>query len=342
MPYVGMQLEQQPLFGGDGRDAAAMRRWRRKLAEDEVSLLGRLPSRLVLIGTDFVRVGKLTPDDELEDQRMAAVFNVGARQPDVVRALREGEAVIDGRRVLALLEYNPLGRSFWLATRHFGANAVEVGVFHGEWIEREGVGLDELEEPFRDWVDIGGLSVELTEATTTAKPLDLPDIRVATRRLTAALPKDVRAFTDRVGEFLDRELVTGTLPGDHIITFHGRDIEHAVITGKTSIPFDDLIRAFAARGPADAVVVVHPGIVDYDGVKHRAFLMEAEYAGTCHVRALMLRFGANGKIDGFKVVHQEAPAVGPQGRWLGVAPTSGTIDLFPMGRSPLGPQTGEA
>lgn len=204
-------LEQHPLFDLDVHDAAATRDWRKRSIEQEVMLTGQLPLRMVHVGVGVQRIGKLElrlePKIELEH---AAVFLMVSRQPDIVRSYREGEITVeeaDGKyRAVVTLEYaHPTGR-WWTARRRVGTNQVSVGVFHGDWVETEGEGLEALEERLREWVDTTG--VELGDSHQELTPNDtMPEILCGVSTLNAQPPLQAQVFADIVGNMVDKQLV---------------------------------------------------------------------------------------------------------------------------------------
>jgi len=337
---IAFRLEQHPVFDLDANDPGAVRRWRTRCIEDEVMLAGHLPSRMVLVGTGVQRVGSLTPTLEpKEDLKHAALFRLCAGQPEVVRAYREGEITVEEHgaryRAAALVEWDHRTGRWWAAQRRIGTNAVSVGVFHGDWLVREGDGLDTLGEPLRSWVDTEGVELGASDFTYTPKNEPMPDLLYTTHTLNRLPPPDPMAYADIVGELRDREVQTKLPAGFEILAFRGTEVEHYILGSALSLPMDDFVRAIAQRGPAEAVALRFLGVATVDGESFRAVLCTVECAGRVHDRALALRFGPDGRVTGVRVLHQERGPVPEGGLWLGVPPKHAEIDLFLLG--PQGP-----
>jgi hypothetical protein len=329
-----LQLEQLPLFDLDPHDAAAARAWRLRSIEHEVSLTGALPLRMVLVGVGVQRIGhlelRLEPKIELEH---AALFSMSAAQPDVVRAYREGELTVeeaDGRyRAVVTLEYAHATGRWWTARRRVGTNQVAVGVFHGEWVEEEGVGLESLDERLREWVDTTGITLGESSHELTPNPT-MPELLCGMATLNGQPPLDAKVFAEIVGNMVDAQLAREYPTGIEVFAFKGREVEHFLVRGQVPFPIDDLVRAIAARGPADAVALRYPGVAEIDGESHRAVFCAVECAGRRHDRVVALKFD-QGKPVASRAFHQELGPVGPDGCWLGVQPKNAEVTLFVMG-----------
>lgn len=329
-----LQLQQQPLFDLDPHDAAAARAWRLRRIEHEVTLTGALPPRMVLVGVGVQRLGHLEPrlEPDLELQH-AALFSLAAQQPDVVRAFREGELTVeegDGRyRVVVTLEYAHATGRWWTAQRRVGTNQVAVGVFHGEWREREGVGLEALDERLREWVDTGG--IQLGEATHELTPdPTIPELLCGIATLNAQPPPDAKVYAEIVGGMVDPELAQRLPTGLEVFAFVGLEVHHFLVRGALPFPIDDLVRAIAARGPADAVALRYPGVAEIDGESHRAVFCAVECAGRRHDRVVALAL-EQGRPVALRAFHHDVGPVGPEGCWLGVAPKNAEVTLFLLG-----------
>lgn len=330
------QLEQQPLFDLDPRDSRVARAWRVRCVEDEVRLTGRLPLRMVFVGEGFTRMGlvtlRLEPKEELGH---AAMFQLFAQQPDVVRAYREGEITVEDEgsryRAVALLEWDHASGRWWSAQRRVGTNAVAVGMLHGEWVEREGTGLEELGEPLQEWVDTTGVELGESGVQFTPRTDPMPDLLFTTHTLNVPLPDEPRAITDLVGGLRDQELQTQLPQGFEVFAFAGSQIEHFILKSAISFPIDDFVRAVGQRLPAEAIAIRYPGVAEIDGEGFRALFVVAERSGHSHERITALRLTAEGKVDGIRILHHERGPVGEDGMWIGKKPVHAEIELFLMG-----------
>lgn len=118
--------------------------------------------------------------------------------------------------------------------------------------------------------------------------------------------------------------------GFEVFAFKGRQIEHVILRGEIAIPIDDIVRAIAARGRAEAVALRHPGVAEVDGESYRAVFCGVEFAGRRVDRVVALKFGPQGKPVASRVLYDDRGAVSQEGCWLGVKPKHAEIDLFMM------------
>lgn len=131
-----------------------------------MALTGRHRSAFVYVmeGTsEHVPVGKA--EDIGKETILAALFQDLARREGVVRAFREGERLVEvegrtRRAAAVVVEWELAGGAWWLAWRLFGTGEASVGVFHGDRLVREGTTFDELDEPFREWLDRATATIE--------------------------------------------------------------------------------------------------------------------------------------------------------------------------------------
>jgi hypothetical protein len=342
---IRFQLRQLPLFDLDVADPRAVRDWRLRCIVDEVQMTGALPTRMVLVGQGVQRIGDLPPKLEADAEiQYAAMFRMCATQPEIARAYREGEISVPGPddtrvRVAVCLEYAHDTHRWWLAQRRVGTGAASVGVFHGEWEEREGEGLDALDDALREWVDTTGVDLGASSQVLTPKE-DVPDVLLGVFELPEVPPPDPKVYAQIVGDALDPQLRDGLPLGISILTFQGRRVEHVFLEGQIALPLDDLIRAFAARASADAVAVRMVDVIQLGQESYRAVLCSVEAAGRLYIRAVALQFGPDGRPSGYQPLERDGGPVPPEGLWLGVPPKNGDVTLFrrqaPGGEAPEG------
>jgi hypothetical protein len=161
---IRFTLEEYAYPGLDPHDAASLRAWRMACVASDVTRHGALMSRMVHVGVDLLRVGVLDAAFDPTLERMqAAVFSATASQPGIGRSYREGEILVDGpagkRRAVVALEFSFRTGRWWAAHRSVGTNRDGVGVFHGQWVEREGQGIERLDDTLRGWVDTSDVAL---------------------------------------------------------------------------------------------------------------------------------------------------------------------------------------
>lgn len=315
-----LEGDRRPLYG-DVRDVGALRSWARTNAETEVAMTGRLRSAFVYAMDGH---SEHMPVDKAEDigkeTILAALFRDLGRRDGVLRAFRQGERFVEvdgrGRRAATLLEWDLATGSWWLAWRLFGTGESSVGVFHGDWQERVGTTLDELDEPFREWLDRGTATIETKGQSVT--PGAGEDIRCATIPWPA-LPPDPAGVGVQIAqaffpEFLQRPL-------DYLILFACREgsLERWELRGKLGLTIDDLARGIAAQAPTEAMAFLTPSVIEIGGVTRRCYKMLVERSGRLGQFMMPLEF-KDGKIAGGQLKYCDEGPVPPGGQWIGVAP----------------------
>jgi hypothetical protein len=323
-----LEGERRPLFG-DVRDSGALRAWARTNAETEVALTGRLRSAFVYVmeGTsEHMPVGKA--EDVGKETILAALFHDLARREGVVRAFREGERLVDVdgriRRAAVIVECDLATGAWWLAWRLFGTGEASVGVFHGDWQERAGTTLEQLEEPFREWLDRGTATIETKRHQLLPGPAE--DIRAATIPWPP-LPPDVPGVGVQIAQAFIPEFLQRPLDFHVIFACREGALERWEVRGRLGVPIDDLIRAIAAQAQAEAVAYMLPSVIELGGVTRRCYRMLVERGG--HVGQFVLPLDIKGgKIQGGELKYKdEGPA---KHQWIGVAPEH-PVDLRMQG-----------
>lgn len=317
---VQIQIHRAPLEDLDPRDAIAARRWVREVVSDAFALTGALPPQVRLLGDGFSETIPLHGLAPLgEEARAAAVF-VGLDRPGVLRRLREGHAIVDGRHVIAVLDW---GDGWWLATRRVGQGADHVGVFHGPWEERSGAGLDDLPDPFRAWADAEGAVVALHGATMTPPPP--AEIEGSMMPLDSPPPPDPAQLANALGPLLDVEVAEGRVKGLIALVFTRDALWRYDLPPNLPGPLDELVRTFADRPDTIGVAVVHPCVVETPQGTVRGWAYAVEAGGKRVDRVMLLKRTDDGRILK-KVVLQEREA----GLWLGKKPR-GDVTLSALG-----------
>ncbi|MEQ1823861.1 MAG: hypothetical protein ABL949_15240, partial [Fimbriimonadaceae bacterium] len=132
-------------------------------------------------------------------------------------------------------------------------------------------------------VELGDSHQELTPNDT------MPEILCGVATLNAQPPLQAQVFADIVGNMVDQQLMNQYPMGFEVFAFKGQQVEHFILRGTIPFPIDDLVRAIAARGPADAVALRYPGVAEVDGESHRAVFCAVECAGRRHDRVVALK-----------------------------------------------------
>lgn len=315
-----LEGDRRPIYG-DVRDTSALRAWMRTNADNEVALTGRLRSAFVYVMdglSEHMPVGKA--EDLGKETILAALFRDLAARDGMVRAFRQGERRVEvdgrGRRAAAIVELDLATGRWWLAWRLFGTGEASVGVFHGEWQEQEGASLEELDEPFREWLDAGTATIEMKGQSVT--PGSTQDIRCATIPWPP-LPPDAAGVGVQIAQAFFPEFLRKPL--DHLIVFACREgaLERWELRGKLSLPTDDLIRGIAAQGSAEAMAFLTPSVIQLGGVTRRCYRMLVERSGRLAQLVLPLDI-KDGKVQGGELKYRDEGPVPPGGHWIGVAP----------------------
>jgi len=342
--HLEIQLQREPLVG-DAADLAALRQGLLHHLEEVVSMKGGVDADMIFVYPGF---GEVVLARALGDEPTAAAFfraYQGSGQVPLHR-IRRGEARLKvgdrSRRVVAILQLLPGdGDPWWLAWRPFGVSKDGVGILYDGWVEREGAGVDALEDPFQAW--IRAEKAEITSLQTGDPGPDAPeDIRMAVTQVRGDLPDHPCAVADIIGRMIHEEVLTRGLPKLLVFVFRPGTLERWEVGGHLRVPVEDFVRAVAGQGPADAVAIVHSGVMEMpDGGEHlRCIVVVAERNGKIGERRLPLRF-EDGKVTALPPLYRERREVAPGTGWIGVA-SSTEVNLSPAGFEGLVGGVGEA
>ncbi len=319
--HFHLEGERRPLFG-DARDLAGVRDLVLTNAANEVALTGRLRSAFVYVldgNQEHMPVDKA--EDLGKETILAGLFRNLAQRNGVLRAFRQGERRVEvdgrGRRAAAVLELDMATGGWWLASRLFGTGEASVGVFHGEWEEREGAALDELDEPFREWLDAGTSTIEIKGQAVEPGPGE--DIRCATIPWPAVPPDPPGVGVQLAQAFFPEFLAK---PLDCLIVFALRpgSLERWELRGKLSLTVDDLARGIAAQGPTEAMALLTPSVIELGGVTRRCLRMLVERAGRLGQLVMPLEIRDGKIVGGGELKYRDEGPVPAGGQWIGVAP----------------------
>lgn len=322
------------LTGVDVADIAAVRTWLVALTEHRVRQEGRLVPKFRYLHEKVEEVFEVG-EPALGEERHHPLFlrHLGQR-PGVVRRFRESELLVEvggsHRRAAVLMELDPPGVAdgWWVAWRLMGEREGRVGVFHGEWVIAEGVGRLTFPEAIADWFPLGEVVKSEMQETPTEPPM--PEIMMGLAPLTQPVAQDPVVVLGVLGQLTDGDIARTGLSCLQVIVFRGLTAEQFLVHGRLLLDVDDLIRAIAAQGDADAIAVIVPGVMNLDGLDTRAIIAVAEVRdGRRAQRAMPVKVKPDGTLEVSRVWVMPVPAADPGKGWLGVAPTQ-EISLFPM------------
>ncbi len=336
------ELRRTPLRDLDREDAPAVRAHIREHAEARARMHGHHPALARFLYDTFEEVGPLDGLVDLGRENLVALlFRQAAARPGVLRRFREGEVLVRDesgalRRALCILEHLPgdEGDGWWVAHRFLGQGEAGVGVFHGDWIEREGVGLEELGPPFAEWLDVG--RAEITRSEFGLREGEGPDFDIR----MALIPRDTSGVTDAmevldmVARMTDGEVARKGLGFPIAFVVTDEAVERWELEGEPPCSFDDVLRNLTGMAQTKAVEVLSPGTIDVDGVTKRGTVAIAEMGGRRARRLVPVDFKPDGSIHVERVYLTDLGEV-PEGEgWIGVEP--GTE----LGLRALGPVEG--
>ncbi len=279
---------------------------------------------------------QLDVSEELEEGGretvVAALFLHMARRPEALRRYREGEVVIERRRVVGLLELlDPATLAWRLDTVHVGEGEAGCGVFVDEWAHSTGEGLDALPEPFREWIDVGKASVSEFETRETRRGPPKPYLNTAVLQVRGDVPPGARGMADLVGVATDEEMRRGAPGAALVFVLRDRTLERWEIWGELPCGLDDFIRAVVQHSEAEGADFVHPCTVTVDsGPTRRAIAIVAQRGGGLCRRVLPLTFADDGTIGTLPPVYQDEPT--PAEPWTGVPPPEGVAISWEIAR----------
>jgi len=326
-------LEQRPLHDLDLSDTPTVRDWIMFHAERRISMFGTQHPTVRFLSSGLQETGDLQALVEAgqPDSALAAIFHQLAARPGVIRRFREGEVLVKDelgmpRRAVGVLEYLPGddGYSWWLAYRFVATGDGGVGVPVGDWIQREGVGLEALGRPFRGWLDSGDQEALAYRQTPEIRPPQPGDFTVSIATWDTSTLGDAVAVADLIGQHTDGEILARGL--DHHIVFVVLDgaVERWDLHGRPPCSMDDLIRNITGVADYWAVGLLQPDTAVVEGVERKAVAIYVEMAGRRAKRILPVTFMPDGTLRGLGVALSDEGTV-PEGEgWIGVEPS---VDL---------------
>lgn len=319
------RIRRRPLQGLDVQDADAVR----------ASIVHDIGAHFTLSGglADLARFFGATWEEhvdfsaELEEggreEVVAALFLHLARRPEAVRRFREGEAVVDRRRVIGLLEVlDPAALAWRLDTVHVGEGEAGCGVFVDDWTHTTGAGVDALPEPFREWLDVG--KAHVSDFEMRAKPTGPPKpyLNTAVLEVNGVVPPGARGMAELVGFATDAEMRQGPPRAALVFVLRDRTLERWEIWGELPCSLTDFIRAVVQYSKAEGAALVHPCTVTFrDEPTRRAIAVVAQRDGALCRRILPLTFAEDGTIGSLSPVYQDEGV--PEEPWIGVPPAEG-------------------
>jgi len=325
-------MEQRPLTDLDLQDTAAVRDWIKFHAERRISRFGTHHPTVRFLSAGLQETGDLQALVEAgqPEAALAAIFHQLAARPGVIRRIREGEVLVNDlgmpRRAVGVLEHLPGddGDSWWLAYRFVATGDGGVGVLVGDWIEREGVGLEALGRPFRGWLDTGDQEALAYRQTPAARPPQPGDFTVSIATWDTSTLGNAVAVADLIGQHTDAEILARGL--DHHVVFVVLDgaVERWDLHGRPPCSMDDLIRNITGVADYWAVGLLQPDTVILEGVERKAVSIFVEMAGRRAKRVLAVTFIPDGTLKGLGVALSDEGEVPAGEGWIGVEPS---VDL---------------
>lgn len=294
--------------------------------DDTVALRGKCPNQCLFVRAEAFDALELDGLVELGDESVLAAILRALTVSDGVRfGFRYGEAALpdaeSNRRSVCVLQWvGGESDAWWLATRWLGEGEARTGLWHGAWRESSGSGLADLPEPLHEWFD-----AEKTEMGNLVpgetKPVE-PDVRAAFMDWSEPLSDDGKEIAQIVGERLgvDRELMTRGQPAILAFVWRTSVLERWEVKGRLPTDLDDFLRGVAAQEPTQAIALVHPCVVNLDGVQHRGFATVVQRHDVRVRRVLVMRMGPDGRPANFQAFIAEEVKFGENEGWIGVPP----------------------
>jgi hypothetical protein len=345
-PLLKVKVRRQPTTGIELTHVELLRNQLMHEVEQAVALVGQPAETLRFYVEGAVEeydLGDAVQTDPEAGPALAAMFVKLGQQEGPIRRFRVGELAVAGdgdrrRRAIAILEVMSLDEAglparWWTATRLFGQGEAGIGVTHGDWVEAEGDDPAELPVPFGDWVDAAPEYLEMLAMRETAQAPPTPVVRAAVGRLVEPVPDDALGVARVAGGLTLGDATGGPMSYLLVLVLRGRDYERWEIRGEPGCSMDDLMRAIAAFSRADAIGLVHPGVVELQTPQgeqeRRALLARMERNGQMALHLQTQAVAADGRLEATEAFLQDLGESGDEG-WLGVDPTvEVTIDVPP-------------
>jgi len=342
---LNFQMQRAP-WTGDCSAVDGLREGVMSGVEDGFTLAGACPLSLLSFGDGFQERVFLASTVELgEEGLVAAAFHLLASRPEVRRAFRIGEVLVDDGegglvRALAALErvaaLDDAPVSWWAAWRRVGTGEAGVGVFREDWHQATGIGWDTTPEGLSEWLDPGPATIENMGQQVTG-PVPGPEIQMGMVAIEGELPEHPCEVAHVLGNLFDEELLRRQPIGWWIYAARPGALERYEVSGSLPCPLDDLIRAIAAQGPVDAVAVTHPAVLNTPDGNHRAYATVVERRGRKGIRIRPMVPDGSGLTWKAPVFQDHGP-VGDAGLWIGVPPPD-AVSLSALG--PVGMRRGD-
>ncbi len=198
------------------------------------------------------------------EESVAALFRHLAARPDAIRRYREGEAVIDRRRVIGLLEVLDPGKLAWrLDVVRVGEGEAGCGVVVSDWTQTAGEGVDALPEAFREWLDVGKAQISEFEMRAKPTPPPKPYLNAAVFEIGGTIPPGARGMAELVGAVTDAEMLKGPMRAMLLFVLRDHTLERWEVWGELPCELIEFIRAVVQHSKAEGAALVHPCTVTF-------------------------------------------------------------------------------
>ncbi len=251
--------------------------------EGQVLLGGGQPERLLLCLPGLVMHAPLRGVAPLGQEGYLVALHRELGGAEAWARFRVGEARVPSgegglrRAALCLQLWSDSAR--WKARiRPFGTNTQRLGVWHGDWEELEGQGLDDAPDWLRERLDSGEYAIR-------SRPLGEPEpasgeMEMALEILPAVstpLPEDPREILVALHGAIDREILAKGLPHPWLFIVRPEHVERWHLINLGGLPLDELVRKLCQQDAALGMVVVNNGVATLpDGSSNRAIISLGE------------------------------------------------------------------
>jgi len=314
-------------------DTGGYRNLLREEADAELESTGTVRQSIRLAARSMEGEYDLSPVLESAPEELGAVvLRRFAEHPDMARLFRVGEVSVTTPaghiQAIGILEH--MREGWWLTYRLLAHDT--------EWREAAGVIAEELDEPFRPWLQVGHQG-ELSEILV--RTLDFVGPARGRVRVEAlpAPPTNARAAARMAEVMVRADLLAGLFEHVTVIVFRNRTVERWEIVTSPGCSLDDLVRNVAQLAPVVAVALVRNAEGLGPGGEVRKALGVTAECGSVQWADAWHFVPVEDKVEMVLVDEQELGDPGPQS-WFDVPPAVKLGIPLPLARGrwvPFGP-----